>query len=168
MPRLSIRTVGDPVLRQRAQEITEITPSVKRLAANMLETMHLSEGVGLAAPQVGESVRLVVIQLPEEGSEPIFAVNPEILEREGEQVGEEGCLSVPGVYAEVRRARSVLVRFLDLEGEEVVGRAEGLLARAFEHEIDHLDGVLFIDRLTPSQREELAAKIREASGGEEA
>jgi len=142
---IPIRTLPDTVLRQKARRVKNIDGSIHRLVDDMLQTMHEAPGVGLAAPQVGVSLRLVVIQLPEE--EEIVLINPQIARRTGEVVGVEGCLSIPGYVADVRRAAKVTVKALDLDGKEVRLRGEDLLARALQHEIDHLNGVLFIDHL---------------------
>jgi peptide deformylase len=150
MALLTIRHYPDPVLSQVAQPVAEIDKTIKQLAQDMVETMYAAPGVGLAAPQVGESKRLVVIDCAPKGepSQLIIAVNPEILSREGEQFEEEGCLSVPGYYCRIHRAQRVAVRFLDLQGQPVEMAAEGFLAVAFQHEIDHLDGTLFVDHLS--------------------
>jgi peptide deformylase len=141
---LPIRTLPDPVLRRKTKRVTTIDRSVKKLVADMLETLHADEGrVGLAAPQVGVSLRVTVIGIPEE--EDIILINPEIVRRKGERLVNEGCLSVPGYFGELTRAEAVTAKGLDLQGKPVRIRAEGLLAQALEHEIDHLDGKLYID-----------------------
>jgi peptide deformylase len=141
---LPIRTLPDPVLRRKTRRVTTIDKSVKKLVADMLETLHADDGrVGLAAPQVGVSLRVAVISLPEE--EDIILINPEIVRRKGERLVSEGCLSVPGYYGELKRAEAVTAKGLDIRGKSVRIRAEGLLAQALEHEIDHLDGKLYID-----------------------
>jgi peptide deformylase len=141
---LPIRTLPDPVLRRKTRRVTTIDKSVKKLVADMLETLHADEGrVGLAAPQVGVSLRVTVIGLPEE--DDIILINPEIVRRKGERLVSEGCLSVPGYYGELKRAEAVTAKGLDISGKPVRVRAEGLLAQALEHEIDHLDGKLYID-----------------------
>lgn len=147
---LTIRHYPDPVLQQVAQQIPEIDETIKTLAQNMVETMYAAPGVGLAAPQVGISQRLIVLDCSPKGesAQLIIAVNPEIVSREGEQFEEEGCLSVPEYYCPVHRAQRVSVRFLDLQGLTVEMEAEGFQAVAFQHEIDHLDGLLFVDRLS--------------------
>ncbi len=164
---LQIRTVPDEVLRQRAREVEDIDGEVVKLAEDMLETMYDAPGIGLAAPQVGRSIRLIVFDIShKEGEkEPYVLVNPVITASEGTEVMEEGCLSVPGIYAKVRRAAGVEVRGYDLDGKEVVMQADGLLARVIQHEIDHLDGVLFIDRLGRVRREMIMRKLmRQARG----
>lgn len=138
-----IRTVGDPVLRKKAWPVRHINRSLETLIDDMLETMYMAEGVGLAAPQVGVSKRIIVIDV---GEGPVELINPEIITTEGEGLGTEGCLSVPGKAGEVPRASRLRVSGLNREGKRVWYEAEGLFARVLQHEIDHLDGVLFIDR----------------------
>ena len=135
-----IRTVGDPVLTKTCKEIKEITPKILELADDMLETMYEANGVGLAAPQVGILKRIVVIDI---GDGPIILINPEILMTSGEQTGEEGCLSVPGMSGQVTRPNYVKVKALDMDMNEQIYEGEGLLARAFCHELDHLDGKMY-------------------------
>ncbi|NLK20950.1 MAG: peptide deformylase [Epulopiscium sp.] len=137
-----IRTDGDEILRKRSKEVKEITPSVLTLLDDMVETMYEAEGVGLAAPQVGILKRVVVIDI---GDGIIELINPEVQEKDGEQIGPEGCLSVPGLTGEVKRPDKVKVKAQDREGNEIIIEGEGLLARALCHEIDHLNGVLFTD-----------------------
>ncbi|TLM65475.1 MAG: peptide deformylase [Deltaproteobacteria bacterium] len=154
MSLLRIRHYPDPVLKQKAERITAFDGELRRLADDMLETMYAAPGVGLAAPQVGVSRRLIVLDCsPKDGEkQPLIAVNPEILTREGECCEEEGCLSVPEYYAKVVRSEKVTVRFQDLDGVTRQLEAGGLWAVCFQHEIDHLDGVLFVDRLSPLKR----------------
>lgn len=143
---LPIRTLPDPVLRQKAKRVKTIDSSVQRLIADMLETMHATPGrVGLAAPQVGVSLRVIVIGLPEE--EDIVLVNPEIVRKSGQRSVTEGCLSVPGYFGEVNRAEAVTAKGRNAKGKEIRIKADGLLAQALEHEIDHLNGQLYIDHL---------------------
>jgi len=134
----------DEVLHKKAKEVTKITPNVQKLLDDMADTMYDAEGVGLAAPQVGILKRLIVIDAGDEHG-LIKMINPEILESEGEQFGPEGCLSIPGWNGDVRRAEKVTVKGLDREGNELIVTGTGLLARAFQHEIDHLNGVLFTE-----------------------
>jgi peptide deformylase len=147
----------DPRLRRVSEPIATITDEIRQLAADMLEVMYDEPGIGLAAPQVGEPVRLVVVDTDwtEEHAErnPLVLINPEILEREGKVVFSEGCLSVPDFQADVERAARVTLRALDLEGKENVYEAEELRAICFQHEVDHLDGVLFIDHISRLKRE---------------
>ncbi len=143
---LSIRTLPDPVLRRKAKRVTTIDKSVKKLIADMRETLHADAGrVGLAAPQVGVSLRVTVICLPEE--KDIILINPEIVRRKGQRLVSEGCLSIPGYVGELLRAESVTAKGLNLAGRPVRIKAEGLLSQALEHETDHLNGVLYIDRM---------------------
>ncbi len=143
----NIREMGDPVLEKRAKEITEVTPRIRALAADMLETMYDAGGVGLAAPQVGILRRIVVIDVTEEQDEPYTMLNPEIIEQDGEQTGYEGCLSVPGKLGEVARPNRVVVRYNDLDMNEWEMEAEEFLARAICHELDHLDGHLYVEKV---------------------
>ena len=138
----TIRTEGDPVLRKKSRPITEMTQKLRNLIVDMMDTMYDSMGVGLAAPQVGILKRIVVIDV---GEGPIVLINPEILETSGEQTGEEGCLSVPGMSGQVTRPDYVQVKALDINMEEVEYEGTELLARAFCHEIDHLDGKMYTD-----------------------
>ena len=143
---LSIHTLPDPVLRQKARRVKNIDSSIKKLIADMLETMHADPGrVGLAAPQVGVSRRVIVIGIPEQ--EDIVLINPEIVKRKGNRLLDEGCLSVPGYFGEVTRAESVTAKGSNQNGKEIRIKASDLLAQALEHEIDHLNGVLYIDYL---------------------
>ncbi|MDP9342088.1 MAG: peptide deformylase [Actinomycetota bacterium] len=157
---LPIRQLGDPVLRERARPVERFDAQLARLAADMLETMYDAPGVGLAAPQIGISLRLVVFD-EGSGSGPQVLANPEVFDLEGEEVHEEGCLSVRGPYAELGRALKLRARGLSLTGERVEFEAEGLLARIMQHETDHLDGTLFIDRLTDEARREVMRQLRE-------
>ena len=145
---VDIKVVPDPVLRQKAKRIRSIDNSVQKLISDMLETMRAASGVGLAAPQVGVSLRLAVIGIPEE--EDIVLINPEIVRKSGERLVEEGCLSIPGYIGQISRAESVTVKGRDRNGREIRIKADELLAQALEHEIDHLDGVLYIDHLDDS------------------
>jgi len=152
MSRLSILEFPDPRLRRVAKPVDEVTKTERKLAADMLETMYAANGIGLAATQINQGIRLVVMDLSENRDEPRIFINPEIVERSGSQTCEEGCLSVPGVYAEVKRAEAVKVRALGLDGESFELDAEGLLAVCIQHEIDHLDGKVFVDYLSPLKR----------------
>jgi peptide deformylase len=156
---LNVRKYGDPVLRRRAEPVREVTEDVRRLAANMIDTMYDEAGIGLAAPQIGVSLRLMVVG-DERGRNPRALVNPVITEQGGSITAEEGCLSIPGIFADVTRAEWVQVEAHDLEGEPVSIRARGFHARVFQHEMDHLDGVLFIDRLDAVTRDRIKRKIR--------
>lgn len=140
----NIRKIGDAVLREQCRKVEKIDNRLLTLIADMIETMYEADGVGLAAPQVGVLKRLFVIDV---GDGPLVFINPEILETKGTQVGEEGCLSVPGVYEEVSRANYVKARAMNEKGQEFEIEGEELLARAILHEYDHLNGTLFVDRL---------------------
>lgn len=143
---LLIRTLPDPILRQKAKKVRTIDRSVKKLIADMRETMHADAGrVGLAANQVGVTLRVTVIGLPDE--EDIILINPEIVRRKGRRLVSEGCLSIPGYIGELYRAETVTAKGLGPDGREVRIKAEGLLAQALEHETDHLNGMLYIDRM---------------------
>lgn len=139
-----IRVMGDDVLRKTSKEVKEMTPRLKTLVEDMFDTMYEAMGVGLAAPQVGILKRIVVIDTYEEG-EKFVLVNPEIIHRDGEQIGDEGCLSLPGKTAIVKRPNHVICRAYDENMEMITIEGEGLLARAICHELDHLDGVLYPD-----------------------
>lgn len=139
----NIRKLGDDVLRKNSREVTEMTPRIRELIEDMFETMYESNGVGLAAPQVGILKRIVVIDVGEDN--PLVMINPEILETAGEQFGHEGCLSVPGKTGMVRRPNYVKASAKNEDMEEFVVEAEGLLARAICHELDHLDGKMYVD-----------------------
>ena len=144
----NIVTKEDKILRKISKPIPEITPNVKKMLDRMLETMYASNGVGLAAPQVGILKRAVVVDVGEGGPGPMKLINPEIVERSGVQNGPEGCLSCPNMWGEVRRSQYVKVKATNPEGEEIIVEGEDFLARALQHEIDHLDGILFIDTAT--------------------
>jgi len=139
-----IRTEGDPILRKKSRPIDEITDRIKTLLEDMEETMRDAQGVGLAAPQVGILRRAVVIDV---GDGIIKMINPEIIDTKGAEIDVEGCLSIPGIAGTVERPEYVKVKFLNEDGEEVLLEGEGLLARAICHEIDHLDGILFTDKV---------------------
>ncbi|HHF42547.1 MAG TPA: peptide deformylase [Candidatus Aminicenantes bacterium] len=162
MSKLEIVTVPHPVLRQPAESIKDINQQIVELAKAMVETMYAAPGIGLAAPQVNQSVRLITVDLTvgEKENQLIILVNPEIVEAEGEDVQEEGCLSVPDIQEKVKRPFRVLVKGYDLDGREKSIEAEGLLARVFCHEVDHLNGTLFIDRLSPLKRSLIRKKLR--------
>ncbi|MFQ5585312.1 MAG: peptide deformylase [Thermodesulfobacteriota bacterium] len=165
MTLLNVLTYPDPFLRTKAKPVDEVDESVRQLIDDMVETMHSARGIGLAATQVGDDRRIIVLDVPEEeehekGKNLFTLVNPEIVSREGETKFEEGCLSVPGFTADVKRAATITVKALDREGKAVEFTAEELLSIAIQHEIDHLDGILFIDRLSRIKRELLKRKIK--------
>ena len=144
---LPIRTLPDPVLKQKAKRVSSIDGSIKKLIRNMIETLHSEPGrVGLAAPQIGVSRRVIIIGLPDE-EDDIVLINPAIVKKRGERLLNEGCLSVPGYFGQIKRAESVTVKGRDRNGKEIRIKADGLLAQALEHEIDHLNGVLYVNRL---------------------
>ena len=154
---------GEPILEQVAEPVTDFeAPELKELIADMWETMYAAKGVGLAAPQVGSAQRISVIDVSvgEDETKKIVIVNPEVVERDGKQTGEEGCLSIPGFREPVTRANKVKVRAQNEKGETIELEGEELLARAFEHEIDHLNGILFINHLSPLKRDIIRRKIR--------
>jgi peptide deformylase len=153
---------GDTLLHNTTEPVTEITAEIDALARDMIETMYAAPGIGLAAPQVGVMLRLFVIDLSL-GRDPkglIALVNPELTERDGMQLEEEGCLSLPGYNATVARPNRVAVRGLDLSGKDIQLEGEGLLARAFQHEMDHLEGRVFLDRLRGIKRDLIVSRIR--------
>ena len=162
---LQLRYYGDPVLRKKAEPVEEITDAELQLAEKMLITMYATgNGIGLAATQVGVLKRFLIVDISEvadEEYEPVMLFNPEILSAEGEAVAEEGCLSIPNVTADVKRPEKVVIEGINVESEQVRIEADGLLARALQHEIDHLNGVLFIDRLSGLKRQLLASKLRQ-------
>ena len=153
-----IRVIGDPVLRQRAGEVTDVNGKLARLADDMLTTMYEAPGLGLAAPQVGVQKRLFVYDL---GEGPQVVINPEVREARGEWAYDEGCLSIPGLAFELVRPKEVHLVGYDLHGNELSIEADELLARCFQHELDHLDGVLFIERLEHDDRKAAMKIIRE-------
>ena len=156
---LKVLKYGDPGLRRRAAPVGEVTPEIRAVIADMTETMYDEVGIGLAAPQVGISLRLIVIA-DEEGRGVQALLNPAIVEQGGETTGEEGCLSIPGVFAPVARSAWVKVEAQDVNGRPLALNARGLRARVLQHEIDHLDGVLFIDRVDPVTRDRIKRKIK--------
>jgi peptide deformylase len=164
---LKVRRYGDPVLRRRALPIEEVTPEIRTIIADMTETMYDEVGVGLAAPQVGVSLRLIVVG-DEEGKGVQALVNPVIVEQGGQATSEEGCLSIRGIFAPVTRALWVRVEARDQDGKPVTIAARGLRARVLQHELDHLDGILFLDRLDPVTRDRIKRKIKKEGLREDA
>jgi peptide deformylase len=162
---LTIRTFGDPVLREPARPVESFDEALRRLAEDMINTMHEAPGVGLAAPQVGRALRLIVFDIGEEDQGARALANPTLRDEWGEEVAEEGCLSIPGLYFPVRRAAKVWAEGFDLDGQAVTIQGEELLARVLQHEVDHLNGVLFIDRLEAEHRSEAMAAIRDQALG---
>jgi len=160
---LSIRRYGDPVLETPCQPVENFgTVELDELIANMFETMYANKGVGLAAPQVGVSQRVTVIDISvgEDESQKLVLINPELIHTEGSQVGEEGCLSIPGFREDVKRAMTATVRAKNAKGETIEVTGEELLARALQHEIDHLNGILFLSHLSMLKRDLIRRKIR--------
>lgn len=152
---LDIRVLGDPILRKATTPVEEVTDDIRSLISDMFDTMYAAEGIGLAAPQVGRTERITVMDV--EGKK--FAlINPQIIEREGTQRGEEGCLSIPDIFGEVTRSSRVIVRALNEKGEQIEAEGTELLARCMQHEIDHLDGKLFIDYLSMLKRRSAMSK----------
>jgi len=155
---LEIKEYGEPILRGKALPVKEIDPEILNLIKDMAETMYTDSGVGLAAPQVGVSKRIIVIDGEEEGL--MVLINPILVKSEGELVEEEGCLSIPGIYSQVKRSSKVTVKALNENGDPIEMTKEGLAARALQHEIDHLDGILFIDRIGRTERQILLNKLK--------
>jgi peptide deformylase len=159
MPLLKIEMLGAEVLRTPAKEVEEIDEELLRLIDDMFETMYEAEGVGLAAPQVGISRRVIVVDVHDEEVQPFALINPRVVESSPEtEKGEEGCLSIPGLSALVERPAHVVVEGLDREGNTVRVGGGGLLGRCLQHEVDHLDGILFLDRVSPLKRKMLIQK----------
>ena len=163
-----VRIYGDPVLRQKSGMVTAFDEELRQLVADMHETMHVYRGVGLAANQIGVAQRVIVVDVPLDDEEHAVhtLVNPEIRSRSGSESGEEGCLSMPGIYEDVTRSLKVSVRAHDEQGQSFELEAEGYLARALQHEIDHIDGVLFVDRLSPLKRQFLRRTLEAMARGE--
>jgi len=161
---LKIRQFPDPVLKAKARPVGEITPEILKLIDDMIDTMYAAPGVGLAAPQVGLSLRLAVVDVsPEEDRRPpMVLINPEFISKEGEVEDEEGCLSVKGHATNVTRYERVRVRAFDRDGRSYEIEGEGFLARALQHELDHLDGMLYIDRISPLKRGLIKQKLKKA------
>lgn len=159
MPLLPILRFPDPRLKTVASPVEKIDDSIRRLAHDMAETMYEAPGVGLAATQVDVHKRLIVIDISDTKSELLILVNPELLEHDGLQVCEEGCLSVPGIYDKVERAEHVVVRYLDLDGKTQTISADGLLAVCLQHEMDHLEGRVFVEHLSLLKQTRIKAKL---------
>ena len=163
MANYQVRLFGDPVLRQRSTEVADINGKVAQLASDMVETMYEANGLGLAAPQVGVGKRLFVYDLREEGGHPITIINPTISESRGEWEYDEACLSVPGLSFPIVRPKEIHLTGWDLDGNEVSIEADELLARCFQHELDHLDGKLLLDMLDKDQRKTAMKELRRRS-----
>ena len=173
--KLKIYKYGEPVLREKSEPVAIVTDQLRSLAVDMIATMHAAKGVGLAAQQIGRTERVCVIDIPE-GCEteedeafnsivpmPLILFNPEIISREGRQLDKEGCLSFPGVGGSVDRAAQVTCQYLDMNNMPQIVTARGFLARAIQHELDHLDGVLYIDRLSEDERKSFETKLKKLS-----
>ena len=156
---LTVLEYPDPRLRLTARPIKEVRDSIRRLAHDMLETMYAERGIGLAATQVGITKRLLVMDVSEDRNEPLVLINPRILDRSGSIETNEGCLSVPGFYEPVRRAARIQIEYLDREGESVRADWEGLRAVCAQHELDHLDGKLFVDYLSSLKRTRIRKRL---------
>ena len=159
MTTLNILRFPDPRLRNVARPVKQVDDAIRKLADDMLETMYAAPGIGLAATQVNVDKRVIVIDVSEDKGQPLYLINPEILERDGVEEMEEGCLSVPGVYEKVQRADQVRIRALDRDGQTFEMEANGLLAVCIQHEIDHLDGKLFVDYLSQLKRTRIRKKL---------
>lgn len=161
---LEIRKYPEEILKKKAEAITDINEDLHRLIDDMIETMYKANGVGLAAPQVGVSKRLIVVDTsPREANQSLIVlINPEISDSEGEILSEEGCLSLPGFITRLKRKEKILVKGLDRKGKEIEVQATGLLARALQHELDHLEGILLVDRISPLKRELFRRKYLKA------
>jgi peptide deformylase len=175
--KLSIRQYGDPALRAKGKRVDEIDNRIRELAMDMIETMHAANGVGLAAPQIGEALQLTVLDISQvedrpskmkvngqdvdlKSAMPLVLINPEVELRTETEVGTEGCLSFPEINGEIERAKSIVVRAQSLEGEKVEIEASGFLARAIQHEVDHLNGILFIDRMSSAAKAALSSRLK--------
>lgn len=166
MPVLEIHTLPSPVLRQKAVAVDSVSEQVRTLMDNMLETMYAGKGIGLAANQVGVLKRVIVMDIAANGDEasPLLMANPEIIEHSSDlNVHEEGCLSVPGQYAKIQRPRFVSVRYLDREGEVRHLSTDGLLSTCIQHEIDHLNGIVFVDKLSAVKRAMIVRKLKKTA-----
>lgn len=168
MARLTILHFPDPRLRIKAKPLAAVTDATRRVMDDMLETMYAADGIGLAATQVGVDQRVIVIDVSEARNEPRCYANPEIVGREGTERSQEGCLSVPGYYDEVERAERVRVRALDRDGKPLEFETDGLLAVCIQHEIDHLDGKLFVDYLSDMKRQRIRKKLEKEQREERA
>jgi peptide deformylase len=156
---LEILEFPDPRLRTKAQPVAVVDDAMRKLIADMLETMYAAPGIGLAASQVNVHKRLLVIDISEERNQPLAFINPEILKRDGDEESEEGCLSVPGIFEKVKRAERITVRALDRNGVSFEMQADGLLAVCIQHEMDHLEGKLFVDYLSELKRTRIRNKL---------
>ncbi len=159
MAKLKVLHFPDARLRKKAVEVKQLGENIRNLAQDMLDTMYSEGGIGLAATQINVQKRVVVIDISEQKNEPIYLINPEIIESEGIEESQEGCLSVPGYFDLVQRAEKITFCYQNLQGEQLTINADGLLAICVQHEVDHLDGKLFIDYLSPLKRQRLRKKM---------
>ncbi|MDE2091465.1 MAG: peptide deformylase [Gammaproteobacteria bacterium] len=159
MATLTILHYPDTRLRNRARPVAAVSDEIRRLVTDMLETMYAAPGIGLAATQVGVDLRVIVVDVSEHGDAPQVFINPEILSREGKEKMQEGCLSVPGIFEEVERAERIRLKALDRDGQSLEFDADGLLAVCIQHEIDHLDGKLFVDYLSELKRQRIRRRL---------
>ncbi len=158
---LEIKKFNEPVLRRKCQDVKKVDKKLKKLIVDMAQTMERNQGIGLAAPQVGISKRVIVV-LNLENRRILGLVNPKILKKGREtEIGEEGCLSFPGIFLKIKRVKEVEIEGIDINGKKIKLKTKGLLARVFQHEIDHLDGILFIDRISFWQRRKIRTKLKE-------
>jgi len=158
---------GHPALRNENQPVEKIDAEVKELVRDMLDSLHSAKGLGLAAPQMGVNLRLFIVDLSaiDFDAEPMVLINPEIIEKKGEVTGEEGCLSFPGLYFDIKRAEQIVIKFTNLEGRQRKVKAFGMTARALQHEYDHLEGTLFIDHLSAAERDLFSGKLKKIKVG---
>ena len=163
MAKLAIMEYPDPRLRIRAEPVTKVDSEIRQLVADLLETMYAAEGIGLAATQVDRHLRVIVVDVSDAGNEPHCLINPEIVEASGEATASEGCLSVPEYYDTVARAERIRVRFLDRDGKSVELEAGGMLAVCIQHEMDHLEGKLFVDYLSELKRQRIRKKLEKSA-----
>jgi peptide deformylase len=160
-----IHLLGSPVLRERSAEIGQVDDEVRQLVADLFETMEADNGIGLAANQVGLAQRVAVVRTEEDGSDSVVLIDPVVLEREGTVKGEEGCLSIPDIFGDVERSARIVIETTTLDNERVRIEATELRSRAIQHEIDHLDGILFLDHLSPLKRRMLMKKWQKQRKG---
>ena len=163
MALLNILTLPDSRLKTVAKPIEQVTNDIKKLANDMLDTMYAAPGIGLAATQVDQHIQLIVMDISEEKNQPQVFINPKITARNGEQIHEEGCLSVPGIYANVSRAEEITVQYLDIDGQQQTLTTDGLLSVCIQHEIDHLKGIVFLDHLSVLKRKIALKKLIKAA-----
>ena len=156
-----VREEGDELLKKKSKKVEEVNEKIKELVADMIETLHNHDGVGLAAVQVGVLKNIFIVDLYEEGKPAYVFINPEVIEEKGEQEVEEGCLSFPNKFAKIIRPKEMTVKYLNEKGEKVTLKAEDLLAQAISHEVDHLNGVLFVEKIIPGTLEMVTEKEKE-------